>query len=268
MIEGRKKKFIRELSEKRKTRTESGLFLVDGPKMCREIPLSLVKEVYVTENFLASPHRETCGELLKTKGYELITEADMKQISDTVTPQGILCVVTQPKIKGIQALLEENRNETPLLIILETLQDPGNLGTIFRAGEAAGVTGIIMNDLTADVYAPKVVRSTMGSIFRVPFVYVKDLREAAHSLRSGMYTEGVPVDILAGDLRGNTDYTEFDYRKPAAYMIGNESKGLTEELIDCATVRIRIPMKGSVESLNAAMAATVIGFEAARQRRQ
>ena len=267
MIEGRKKKFIKELGAKRKVREESGLYLVDGPKMCSEIPDGLVSEIYVTEEFLSSPHAALCAGLLRENGYNIITESEMKQISDTVTPQGILCLVRQQKVKGLRALIDACGTEKPLLCILETIQDPGNLGTIFRAGEACGVTGIIMNDRTADVYSPKVTRSTMGSVFRMPFVYVKDLCEAAGRLRAGEYTGGEPVEILAGDLQGAIDYIEFDYRKACAFMIGNESKGLSEELKNEATKRIKIPMKGNVESLNAAMAATVIGFEASRQRR-
>lgn len=267
MADGRKKKFIKELQEKSRVRKESGLFTVDGPKMCREVPVELVREVYVTESFLKSSHAEICSDLLKYKGFETVTDSDMKQISDTVTPQGILVVAEQIKTKGIRDIVSFNGTDAPLLLILETLQDPGNLGTIIRAAEAAGVTGIIMNDTTADVYSPKVVRSTMGSLFRVPFIYVTDVIRACDLLKRGEFTEGNKVDILAADLNGNTDYTLYDYRKPCAFMIGNESKGLSEEAKSCASVRIRIPMEGKVESLNAAMAATVIGFEAARQRR-
>lgn len=267
MIEGRKKKFIKELLTKKKAREESGLFIVDGPKMCSEIPEELLEEVFVTENFLTSSFLSFCEKILKVKGYTVVTEAEMKQISDTVTPQGILCLVKKEKVHGIRELIEAGGKETPLLMILETLQDPGNLGTIFRAAEAAGVTGILMNDTTVDVYSPKATRSTMGAIFRMPFLYVKDLQKAVMSLREGAYTEGIPVGVLAADLKSSKDYTLIDYRKPKAILIGNESKGLTRELVELSTESIKIPMRGSVESLNAAMAATIICFEAARQRR-
>jgi len=266
-IDGRQKKFIKELAEKSKTRRESGLFIVDGPKMCAEIPDELVSEVYVTDNFLRSSHAAFCEQLLRNHGYVTVTEADMKQMSDTVTPQGILCVAKQIRFKGVKGLIEAAGDKNPLLVILETLQDPGNLGTIIRASEAAGVTGIIMNSTTVDVFSPKVVRSTMGSVFRVPFVQVNDLIKTVKDLSEGAYTGGKKVDVLAACLSGKTDYTGYDYKKPCAFAIGNESAGLTEDMILNATVKIRIPMEGSVESLNAAMAATVIGFEAFRQRR-
>lgn len=265
-MDGRQKKFIRELADKAKLRRESGLFVVDGPKMCAEIPQELVSDVYVTGDFLSSPHTGICGELLK-RGYTEVTEAEMKQMSDTVTPQGILCVARQKKTRGVAGLLEAAEGKQPLLVILETLQDPGNLGTIIRASEAAGVTGIIMNSTTVDVYSPKVVRSTMGSVFRVPFVTVGDLCACVKGLREGIYTGGNRVEILAACLSGTMDYTDFDYRKPCAFMIGNESAGLSSEIISEATKKVLIPMEGRVESLNAAMAATVIGFEASRQRR-
>jgi len=266
-IDGRQKKFIRELAEKSKVRKESGLFVVDGPKMCAEIPDELVSEVYVTDNFLKSPHAQCCEKLLREHGFLTVTDSDMKQMSDTVTPQGILCVAKQPGQKGTRGLIEAAGDKQPLLIILETLQDPGNLGTIIRASEAAGVTGIIMNSTTVDVFSPKVVRSTMGSVFRVPFVQVADLMKTVKDLTEGTYTGGKPVDVLAACLQGKTDYTDYNYKNACAFAIGNESAGLTEDMILNATVKIRIPMEGKVESLNAAMAATVIGFEAFRQRR-
>jgi len=266
-IDGRQKKFIRELAEKARIRRESGLFVVDGPRMCAEIPAELVSDVYVTEAFLKSLHADTCEKLLRNAGFTAVTDAEMKQMSDTVTPQGILCVARQPKCIGVKGLLEAAEGKKPLLVLLETLQDPGNLGTIIRASEAAGVTGIIMNSTTVDVFSPKVVRSTMGSVFRVPFVTVSDLAKVAEDLSEGFYTGGERVEVLAACLQGSSDYTAFDYRRSCAFMIGNESAGLSPEIIEKATVKIRIPMEGSVESLNAAMAATVIAFEASRQRR-
>ena len=265
-LEQRQKKFIRELAEKSRVRRETGLFLVDGPKMCAEIPDGLLKEVYVTEAFLGSPHAKTCGSVLM-HGYTKVSDVQMKQMSDTVSPQGILCIVKQPELKGIRGLMEAADGKTPLLVILETLQDPGNLGTIIRASEAAGVTGIILNSTSADVYSPKTVRATMGSVFRVPTVTVHDLVNCVKGLKEGVHTGGAGIDVYAACLNGSEDYTAFNYTKPCAFMIGNESNGLSEELISEATHRILIPMEGSVESLNAAMAAAVIGFEAYRQRR-
>lgn len=264
-MENRKKKFIRELCEKSRVRKESGLFVVDGPKMCGEIPSALAEEIYVTEEFLASPHVNICERILREHPFETVTTQDMQKMSDTVTPQGILAVVRQKRAKTVKELLDTE--EEPLLLITETIQDPGNLGTMIRAAEAAGATGILMNDMTVDPYSPKVVRSTMGSIFRVPFAVVSDLSRAVKDMASGVYGNG-PVNVVATDLSAAKSYREVDYRKPTAILIGNESKGLSGEIKELSTERVIIPMCGKVESLNAAMAATILMFEASGERRR
>ena len=263
-MDGRKRKFILELQNKARTRRESGLYVIDGPKMAGEIPPEDADELFVTKEFLNSPHAAQCGGILKEKGYTVVTDSEMKQMSDTVSPQGILVTVHQKKVRGLEALLK--LEDDPLILILETLQDPGNLGTILRASEAAGVSGVIMDTDTVDVYSPKVVRSTMGAVLRVPFLCMEDLHKAVRTLQSG--GNGLPsLKIYAAHLKGASDYTCVSYREPCAVMIGNESKGLSDSLTELADERILIPMSGQVESLNAAMAATIIAFEAARQRR-
>ncbi len=264
-MDGRNKKFILELQKKPAVRRSSGLYTVDGPKMAGELDLTDVENVYVTKSFLASGHASECAELLKNVAYELIQDSEMKQISDTVSPQGILVVAKQRKTRGIRAITEGVK--APLILILETIQDPGNLGTIIRMAEAAGVTGIIMNKETVDAYSPKVVRSTMGALLRLPFVVVDDVVKAAGALAAGEYTGGEPVRIYSARLDGAVDYASVDYRGASAIMIGNEAHGLSEELSGCADQNILIPMCGATESLNAAVAASVISFEAARQRR-
>ena len=153
------------------------------------------------------------------------------------------------------------KGEIPHIIVLDHLQDPGNLGTIFRTAEGAGVTGIIMNQESVDIYNPKTIRSTMGSIYRMPFCYTADLADAVRFLKA----KGVRT--YAAHLEGICDYDKEDYQKPCAFLIGNEGNGLTQEIAELADTYIKIPMKGEVESLNAAIAASVLMFEAARQRR-
>lgn len=177
--------------------------------------------------------------------------------SDTKTPQGILCVVRRVEKK----LGEISGGKNPLLLILDNIQDPGNLGTIIRTAEAAGITGVIMSADCVDIYNPKTIRSTMGSVFRVPFVYV---RELAKTIR-GLQEEG--IFFYAAHLAGSSAYDEVSYRGKSAFLIGNEGNGLREEIAQCADMYIRIPMHGQVESLNAAAASAVLMFEAARQRR-
>ena len=146
-------------------------------------------------------------------------------------------------------------------MILETLQDPGNLGTIIRASEGAGITGIVMNRETADIYNPKVIRSTMGSVFRVPFFYTDDLEQTVLDLKAR------GIRVFAAHLAGKNNYEQEDYTGNTAFLIGNEGNGLTEKLSNMADTWVKIPMAGKVESLNAAIAASILMFETARQRR-
>ena len=244
-------KNIAKLNKSPKARKEQGSFLVEGPRMFFEVPVDQLKEVYVTEEF-----EKRYSERLSGYTYELISDQVCRHISDTKTPQGVLAVVRQNSMTLEQILSLE---EKPLFLLLESLQDPGNLGTIFRTAEGAGVTGIIMNRETVDPYNPKVIRSTMGTVFRVPFVVVEDLKDAIERLQKR------GISVYAAHLAGRLFYDE-DYAGGSGFLIGNEGKGLTEEISSLADGKIRIPMKGHVESLNAAIAATVLVYEAQRQR--
>ncbi len=244
-------KNIVRLKKSAKVRKEQESFLVEGPRMFFEVPSDRLKEVYVTEDF-----EKKYREKLSGYSYEIVSESVCRHISDTKTPQGVLAVVRQSTMTLDHMLKLE---EKPLFLLLESLQDPGNLGTIFRTAEGAGVTGIVMNRDTVDPYNPKVIRSTMGTVFRVPFVIVEDLRDAIDRLQD----QGVRV--FAAHLAGGLFYDE-DYTGGCGFLIGNEGNGLTEEVSSMAGGKIRIPMKGEVESLNAAVAATVLVYEAQRQR--
>ena len=264
-MEQRKKKLLKELLTKPRIRRDTGLYVVDGLRMCREIPLSEAEEVFVTEDFLKSPHASSCEELLREKGFTVVTPSEMKQVSDTVSPQGILLMARIPQTRGLSGLLSELSGKKPLLFLLEDIQDPGNLGTMIRTAEAAGVDAVIMSRGTVDIYSPKVVRATMGSLFRVRHLVLDDLAEAALRLRNTAFS-GQKMKVYAAHLRGAVPYTDADYTGPSAVAVGNEARGLSDSLADAADARILIPMKGGAESLNAAMAASVIAFEAARQR--
>ena len=154
------------------------------------------------------------------------------------------------------------KDRPALLMILEDLQDPGNLGTILRTGEGAGVTGIILSKNSVDIYNPKVIRSTMGSVYRVPFCYTSSIREEILP-----WLREKKITGYAAHLEGKNSYDREDYTKGTAFFIGNEGNGLSRELSEKADIWIRIPMEGQVESLNAAMASGILMYEAYRQRR-
>jgi TrmH family RNA methyltransferase len=168
----------------------------------------------------------------------------------------VLTVLEQP-VYDLTQLLEQ---PDPLFLMLENLQDPGNLGTMIRTGEGAGITGVIMNNQTVDIFNPKTIRATMGSIFRVPFVYVPDLAPVLEQMHAkGIYT-------YAAHLKGQEYYDSFSFREPTAFLIGNEGNGLSKEISDQAGQYLKIPMEGRVESLNASIAAALLMYEAHRQR--
>ena len=250
---------VQNLAKKSRVRKEEGLYVAEGLRICRELNPEHVVSLYVTEAFIEGAGKnENIAQWLRRFNPETVSGPVMSAMADTQTPQGILAVVRQ-KIYTLDDILT---GETPAcLMILETIQDPGNLGTIIRAGEGAGITGIIMDKGTADIYNPKVIRSTMGSILRVPFLYVEDLAEICLQIKER------GIRLFAAHLKGTQSYDKEDYTAPCGFLIGNEANGLSKAIADLSDTYVRIPMKGRVESLNAAVAASVLMFEAARQRR-
>ena len=206
------KKLI-QLKEKSKVRKTTGTFTVEGKKMFVEIPAEDLVSVYVSETFLKEN-----SELVKDKKYQIVSDQVFKKISDTVTPQGIVAVVKQ-KSYSIDYIIEKRNKEKSCIVVLDRLQDPGNMGTIVRTGEAAGISGIIMSKDSADIYNPKVIRSTMGSIFRVPFSIVDDLAAAVDTLKDNGIT------TYAAHLKGEL-YNSGSLTKDCALLIGNEARGL------------------------------------------
>ncbi|NNJ32329.1 TrmH family RNA methyltransferase [Lacrimispora defluvii] len=250
-----KVKQVMNLIKKAKTRNESGLFVAEGLRIFKEIPREQIDSIFVSESFLKEEEKK---HLIGGMKYEVLTDEVFQVMSDTKTPQGILALVKQ------HAYTPEDLTRVPgpaFLMILENIQDPGNLGTIIRAGEGAGITGVLMNSTTADIYNPKVIRSTMGSVFRVPFAYTDNLADSILQLKK----KG--IKLYAAHLNGRNNYEKEDYTVDTGFLIGNEANGLTEDTARLADAYIKIPMMGSVESLNAAVAASVLMFETARQRR-
>ncbi len=252
-------KHVISLLSKAKERKKNNEYVVEGIRMVSEVPADLLVKIYMSERF-QNNNSEYVKELVKKQGIsddsiEIVADNVFDRMSQTQTPQGIMAVVRM-KDNSLSDMLSGN----PLLILVENLQDPGNLGTIIRMGEGAGVTGVIMSPNTVDIYNPKTIRSTMGSIFRVPFIYVQDFGEAVSECqKSG-------VKVYAAHLDGNNTYLGEDYSTPTAFLIGNEGNGLTDDITKQADTLIRIPMEGEVESLNAAIACTILTYEAVRQR--
>lgn len=246
-------KGVMSLMKKSGERKSRGLFVIEGLRIFKEVPADRIDRVYASESFAADN-----GILLDKYDAEIVSDNVFEYMSGTRTPQGILATVHIMDYSADEMI----SGEKPLLVVLENIQDPGNLGTIVRTAEGAGASGIIMSEDTVDIYNPKVVRSTMGSLFRIPFVYCADICSTVSALNaSGIHT-------YAAHLAGAEDYCNQDFRQPSAILIGNEGNGLTDRLTALAEKKIKIPMAGRLESLNAAVSTAVILYEAARQRRQ
>ncbi len=262
-LANQKVKYVAQLRKKPALRRQEGVFLTEGVKMFLEAPEKMLEEVYVSEDVwknggMHSALWEKAYGKLERCGFETVSGEAFAKMSDTQSPQGILCIVRQQTYR-----LEDmiGKGERPFFLILENLQDPGNLGTILRTGEGAGVSGIIMDSDTVDIYNPKTVRATMGSIYRVPFLYTGHLHGAIRQ----MQRQGIKV--YAAHLEGEQCYDECDYCRPTAFLIGNEGNGLTRETAGLADAYIRIPMAGQLESLNAAVAAALLLYAVEGQRR-
>lgn len=255
-------KRIVSLQEKSRERVRERVFVAEGKKMFLEAPVSWLREIYVSEDM------EEAGEIseklaqCRQDGIEVETVSGevFRKMSDTSAPQGILCVAAQPSHDGermIERALFRKTKEgrDPLFLLLEDIQDPGNLGTMVRTAEGAGADGLFMTRGTVDIYNPKTIRSTMGSLYRMPFAYVDGLAEIIRLLGKNKIT------VYAAHLRGERCYQEINYSGGSAFLIGNEGRGLREETARLADHYLRIPMEGALESLNAAVAAALLMYQ-------
>ena len=241
-IQNTQVKNIIKLNQKAKVRREQKLFIAEGRKMFMEAPDQWIEKVYVSEHILED---QELMEKVRKFSWEAVEDNVFRQMSDTQTPQGVLTVLKQ----------------NPLFMVLEDLQDPGNAGTIIRTGEGAGVKAVFLTKTCVDITNPKVIRATMGSVYRIPFFYVEDVVSLKQKL------QGHGIRFFAAHLKGKNSYDQESYKEGTAFLIGNEGKGLTDQAAEAADCLIRIPMCGKVESLNAAMAAGILMYEASRQRR-
>lgn len=241
-------KSIKKLKEK-KYRTES--FIVEGIKMVKEaLEQAEVEKVIVSETFSNSDDFKglNCDE------QKLIIASDkvFEDLTDVVTPQGIIAVVKK------SSNLEINYSDE-FVLALDGIQDPGNLGTIIRTADSANIKTILVSKDTVDAYSPKVVRSTMGGIFRTKVIEVEDLAQSLIEYKNNGFK------VLTTELSAEKSIYDIDYQK-SVVVIGNEANGVTEEVSKVATEKVIIPMLGKTESLNAAVATSIMIYEYVRQK--
>ena len=266
-------KYIRSLLEKGSIRKKNHSFVVEGIKLVDEaleyggvldiiVSESLYEEIVsgdLSRNALLSDNgKHIIKQVKQGTSLTVVSDAVFKSVSETITPQGILAAVDMPRhglLEGDYLKKAYEKSGKIKLLVLEDTADPGNLGTIMRTAEAAGVTGVIMGKGTVDIFNPKVVRSTMGSIFRLPFSYVDDLK----AVILGLKRDG--ISFYATHLKGKESYRDISYSDKAGILIGNEARGLSDEIANLADTYVIIPMQGKVESLNAAVAAALMMYE-------
>ena len=252
-------KSVRALS-RRSVRDKVGRFLVEGPQSVREVVLhhpELVLDLYVTEE---AAHRHTEVRTAATAAdlhVHPVSDEVLAAMSETPTPQGLAAVCRMPS-----ATLDDVLAVSPkLLVLLTNVRDPGNAGTVIRGADAAGADAVLVSDASVDVFSPKVVRSTAGSLFHLPVVTGLPVEATIVRLRDA------GVRVLAADGAGSVLLPEVDLAPAHAWVMGNEAWGLDEAVRAQCDEVVRVPIYGAAESLNLAMAATICVYASAAAQR-
>ena len=248
-------KHIKKLADK-KYRDQNNCYIVEGIKLVEE---AIQEEAQIDKIVICEEPTKT-SEISKSLMYEIakydciyVTEKIFKALTQVMSPQGILAVIKKNK-ERVQVKYDED-----IIVALDDIQDPGNLGTILRTVDSVGLKQLIVSKGTADVYNPKVVRSSMGAIFRVEVIEVENLKETIEMIKRNNY------DILVTSLQTDDSIYDIDYSKKVI-VIGNEANGVSKEIQDMADNKVKIPMIGKTESLNASVATGIILYEYVRQK--
>lgn len=250
--ENNKIKNLIKLQEKSRERKKQELFVIDGLREIKEALKGgiIIEEVFVCPDIVG----ENFSDFSDIKTF-YVSENIYRKISYKEKPAGVLAVAQSKSLE--LASLKMNKN--PLLVILEAVEKPGNLGAIVRSAYAAGVDAIILNDEQTDIYNPNVIRASEGLIFRLPVII-------ANRENTIKFLHEKNIKILAAALGGAKNYVAANFKEPSAILLGTEATGLSKEWLDEADETIKIPMKGGIDSLNVSVSAAILIFEAWRQR--
>ncbi|PIS28408.1 hypothetical protein COT42_08225 [Candidatus Saganbacteria bacterium CG08_land_8_20_14_0_20_45_16] len=243
-----KLRLVKNLLEKRRSRKKEGLFVVEGQHLVEEAAAN-IKFVLYAENLPLIKELES-----KNTQCFKVSKKEFSEISEVETPQWILAVV-----KMREYTLADLKTDGTIVFCHE-VQDPGNLGTIIRTADAAGASGVILSKGTVDLYNSKTIRATMGSLFHLPIIEVDDVLETLAQLKK----KGIKT--VATSLSATKNYFEVDYKGGVAIMLGNEGAGLPAEIVKLCDEAVKIPILGKAESLNVAVSASIMLYEAIRQR--
>ncbi len=248
-------KELAALVSSRDKRSEESRFVIEGHRLCLDAAKSGVEidSLYITDAALDKLGGEY-NTIAKCCLNVYTISADLaKKISDTKTPQGIFALCSIPSTKAVEEI-----DVTKGVMLLSSLQDPGNLGTIIRTCEALGLGGVILSKDCPDLYSPKVLRASMGGVFRLPVISVQDIEDTI----KGLVDKGVAV--YAAALDQDSMHVGAKSLKGCGVVIGNEGRGLDQSVIDCCSGKLIIPITADSESLNAAMAAAIFAWEIVR----
>ena len=252
-------KSVKKLKEK-KYRDLENAYIVEGIKMVKEAIMekASIRQIIICDDCEKSDSipKELMYEIAK---YECtyVTSKIFKYISEVQTPQGVLAVVEKNNdVNNIESAINYNED---IIVALDDIQDPGNLGTILRTVDSVGLTQILVSKGTADCYNPKVVRSSMGAIYRVKVIECEDLLEMLKEVKKNKFK------VLVTSLGESKNIYEMKYNKKVL-VIGNEANGVEERIMKIADEKIKIPMLGRTESLNAAVATGIVLYEYVRQK--
>jgi TrmH family RNA methyltransferase len=242
---------------KKEARSETGLFLLEGPQGLKEAleRPKLIEKLFATENF-EQKYPELISRARDSRvNVNLVSESVLKELSDTTTPQGVVAVCQQFHVSIEDVLASKPK----LVAFLAQIRDPGNAGTVLRAADAAGADAVMFSKGSVDIYNPKVVRSTTGSMFHLPFVIDADIPTSLDSFKKA------GLVVLGADVTGNSlaSLESAELAKPTLWLFGNEAWGLEPEVSALADKLVQVPIFGAAESLNLATAASVCMYASA-----
>src|SRR5262245_28923765 len=240
---------------------EPGLIFVEGERLIEECLQSGLRLTACFHEPDPTPRAQRIIAEMARRDCPLysVTSGALESVSDTVHTQGLLAIAERPQ-SDIDGLRRARDGVAPLVVCLDSAQDPGNFGTIVRTAEAAGASGVVATKGSVDAFSPKALRSSMGSAFRLPIVTGVEIEELPPRLRAAK------LRIVATTATGETVYSDYNWSAPTMVVFGNEARGVRTELLERCDERLRIPLRAPVESLNVAAAAAAVLFEAVRQR--
>lgn len=239
-------------------RNEQKLFVTEGARLCKDAAVSgiQVQKLFYTEQAQEKYSEYLCDIVQVSEQSYMIEPHVASVLSSTKNPQGIFCVCSM-NLNMINLCDITNAGH---YLAVENIQDPANLGAVLRTAEALGISGVILAGDCCDIYSPKVLRASMGAVFRLPFVVVQSMKEAIQKLNKIGFSTYAAVPAANA-----LHITNIDFSKPSVIAVGNEGNGLTQDAINACSAKVTIPMLGRAESLNAASSAAILMWEMMRR---